>query len=66
MKTVKEMNPNRFVSSENALLAETSFTSEPNKLPLSNGCHWEWSGNMAKNNVASKDIHAMVGNYSKT
>ncbi|XP_022135336.1 serine/threonine protein phosphatase 2A 55 kDa regulatory subunit B beta isoform-like [Momordica charantia] len=66
VKTVKEMNPNRFVSSENALLAETSFTSEPNKLPLSNGCHWEWSGNMAKNNVASKDIHAMIADPDST
>lgn len=62
MKTVKEMNPNRFVSSENALLAGISFTSEQDKVSLSNGCHWNLSENIATNKVASKDIHDMVGN----
>lgn len=65
MKAIKEMNPNRFVSSENALLAEMSFTSEQDKLSLSNGCHWEWSENLAMNKVASKDIRAMVCYHNK-
>ena len=65
MKTVKEMNPNRFVSLENALLAEISFTSEQDKASLSNGCHWNLSENMEMSNVACKDIRGMVGNFNK-
>ncbi|CAK9330220.1 unnamed protein product [Citrullus colocynthis] len=66
VKTVKEMNPNRFVSSENALLAGISFTSEQDKVSLSNGCHWNLSENMATNKVASKDIHDMIADQDNT
>lgn len=65
MKMVKEMNRNRFLSSENALLAEMSFTSKQEKLYPSNGCHSEWSENMAINKVASRDIFDMVVTYYK-
>lgn len=55
VKIVKEMNRNRFLSSENALLAEMSFTSKQEKLYPSNGCHSEWSENMAINKIADQD-----------
>ncbi|XP_038879247.1 serine/threonine protein phosphatase 2A 55 kDa regulatory subunit B beta isoform-like isoform X2 [Benincasa hispida] len=55
VKSVKEMNPNRFVSSENALLAENSFNSEQDKVSLFNGRHWNWPENMAMNKIADQD-----------
>ncbi|KGN63570.1 serine/threonine protein phosphatase 2A 55 kDa regulatory subunit B beta isoform [Cucumis sativus] len=66
VKTVKEMNPNRFVSLENALLAEISFTSEQDKASLSNGCHWNLSENMEMSNVACKDIRGMIADQDNT
>ena len=43
VKKAKEMDHlNQQVSSENSLLAEQSFTADPNNMTISNGYHLEW------------------------
>ena len=61
MKKIKEMDPYPFVSSENALLAESSFMTEMDKPSVSNGYHPERMENMAKRMSPSQDRHAEVG-----
>ncbi|XP_022928450.1 serine/threonine protein phosphatase 2A 55 kDa regulatory subunit B beta isoform-like isoform X1 [Cucurbita moschata] len=65
-KTIKEMNHDQYVSSENALLAEMSFSSEQGKFSLSSGCHRDLSENTAMNKVASKDINDMIPDLDDT
>lgn len=60
VKKIKEMDPYPFVSSENALLAESSFMTDIYKPSVSNGYHPEWMENMAKSMSPSQDRHAEI------
>lgn len=61
MKKIKEMDPSPYVSSENTLLAETSFMSGRNTQSVPNGYHLGWTENMAKNMSPSQEVHTKVG-----
>ncbi|KAG9449908.1 hypothetical protein H6P81_009873 [Aristolochia fimbriata] len=57
VKKVKEMDPNPFVCSENALLAEKSFIMEQNAETLTCAYRLEWSPKKPKNVRASSVEH---------
>lgn len=61
MKKVKDMDPYPLVSSENVLLAESSFMAEQDKPSVSNGYHPERMEKMAKSMSPSQDRYVEVG-----
>lgn len=65
VKKVKEVDPNPFVCSENALLAERSFSSGQHTPAVANGYHTEWRENMTKNTSLSGEEHMRIAHDGK-
>ncbi|KAL6007071.1 hypothetical protein ACLOJK_032567 [Asimina triloba] len=60
-KKAKEMDPNPFVYSENALLSEISFMSEGNEASVPNGYRLEWTNKvLKKDGPLQPDALAMI------
>lgn len=60
VKKVKEMNVSPFVSSENSLMAESSFINGKHKPNFANGCFLEWTENVANSASTSHSGHDKV------
>ncbi|EXC26105.1 Serine/threonine protein phosphatase 2A 55 kDa regulatory subunit B beta isoform [Morus notabilis] len=60
VKKVKDMDPYPLVSSENVLLAESSFMTEQDKPSVSNGYHPERMEKMAKSMSPSQDRYVEI------
>ncbi|CAA2992752.1 serine threonine phosphatase 2A 55 kDa regulatory subunit B beta isoform-like isoform X1 [Olea europaea subsp. europaea] len=60
VKKVKEMNVSPFVSSENSLMAESSFINGKHKPNFANGYFLEWTENVANSMSTSHSRHDKV------
>ncbi|OMO67591.1 Protein phosphatase 2A, regulatory subunit PR55 [Corchorus olitorius] len=66
IKKANDMDHHQFVSSENALLAESSFMSEQDIPSFTNGTHPELKDNTANNAFLSHGVHAKIANNEDT
>ncbi|KAE8736505.1 Serine/threonine protein phosphatase 2A 55 kDa regulatory subunit B beta isoform [Hibiscus syriacus] len=67
VKKAREMDfPRKFVSSENALLAERIFLNEQDIPSVANGNNLEGEENVANNIFSSQELHSKIASYEDT
>lgn len=64
VKEVKEMDVTPFVSSENSLMAQSSFINGKHKPNFANGYSLEWTDNVATNMLTSHSGHDKVTSFA--